>query len=454
MKKPLKKQLPASQPGNTMQATLLFVKQSSSFLRLKCFSYVNRNKPFKENEPLTMSVNDQQLIQTIEYISSLLLKRVKEELNAEEQAALNDWLSQRADADRQFFDTITSHDEIEKALQYMYGIDEERALADVLNSIEPVQIQAFPVVPVRKLRFGTKVFVKYMAAAIVTGAVVTATIVVLNWKGNKDIAHLTVAQRYHNDVLPGNNKAILQLADGSSIVLDSMNNGKIGDQGGTAVNKQDILRTPRGGQYQLQLPDGSKVWLNAQSSIRFPTAFTGNERVVDVTGEAYFEVEKNPNMPFRVNMLNASGKTAGQVEVLGTHFNINAYDDEEVMRTTLLEGKVKLSSMVNGEWAMLKPGEQSSLSQSSQLSHPIPVQTEEITAWKNGLFRFQDASIESIMRQIGRWYNVDIVYERKIDKQFIGTIPRQVPVSTVLKILESTGWVHFTIEGKKITVAP
>jgi transmembrane sensor len=420
-----------------------------------------------------MSVNDQQLIQTIEYISSLLLKRVKEELNAEEQAALNDWLIQRADADRQFFNTITSHDEIENALQYMYGIDEERALADVLNSIEPVQIQAFPVVPVRKLRFGTKVFVKYMAAAIVTGAVVTATIVVFNWKGNKDAAHLTVAQRYHNDVMPGNDKAILQLADGSSIVLDSMNNGKIGDQGGTVVNKQDgivqynseqknnaatitynTLRTPGGGQYQLQLPDGSKVWLNAQSSVRFPTTFTGNERVVDVTGEAYFEVEKNPNMPFRVNMLNASGKTAGQVEVLGTHFNINAYDDEEEMRTTLLEGKVKISSMVNGEWAMLKPGEQSSLSRSSRLSQPIPVQTDEVVAWKNGLFRFQDASVESIMRQIGRWYNVDIVYERKIDKQFIGTIPRQVPLSTVLKILESTGWVHFTIEGKKITVAP
>jgi len=415
-----------------------------------------------------MSTNDQQIIQTIERISSLLLKKAKEALNAEEQAALNEWLSQRTEADRQFFDTITSYDEIEKALQYMYGIDQEKALADVLNTIEPVHIQAVPLVPVRKLRFGTNVIVKYMAAAIVTGAIVTATIIVFNRKENKDAAHLPVTQRYHNDVLPGNDKAILQLADGSSIVLDSTGNGKISNQGGTAVNKQDgivlynslpmnnaatvaynILRTPKGGQYQLQLPDGSKVWLNAQSSLRFPTAFTGNERVVELTGEAYFEVAKNKEKPFKVIT-----PREGQVEVLGTHFNINAYADEEVMKTTLLEGKVKLTALDNGESALLNPGEQSSLSQSSHLSQPIPVQTEEVVAWKNGLFRFEDASIASIMRQIARWYDVEIVYEGKIDKEFIGTIPRQVPVSTVLKILESTGWVHFTIEGKKITVAP
>ncbi len=420
-----------------------------------------------------MSTNDQQIIQTIERISSLLLKKAKEELNAEEQAALNEWLSQRTEADRQFFDTITSFDEIEKALQYLYGIDQERALADVLNIIEPIHSQAFPVVPVRKLRFGTKVIVKYMAAAIVTGAIVTATIVVLNRRnGNNKTAYLPVTQRYRNDVQPGNDKAILQLADGRNIVLDSTDNGNIGNQGGTAVHKQDgivlynspqqnnaatvaynILRTPRGGQYQLQLPDGSRVWLNAQSSLRFPTAFTGNDRVVELMGEAYFEVAKNKEKPFKVIT-----PREGQVEVLGTHFNINAYEDEAAITTTLLEGSVKVVngqwSVANGKTAILEPGQQAEIADNSPLTIHHSPDLEQVMAWKNGLFRFEDASVESIMRQIARWYDVEIVYEGKIDKQFIGTIPRQVPVSTVLKILESTGWVHFTIEGRKITVAP
>jgi transmembrane sensor len=421
-----------------------------------------------------MSPNDQQILQTIEHISSLLLKKTKEELNVEEQAALNNWFSQRPEADRQFFDTATDLDEIEKALQFMYGIDEEKALADVLNMIQPAPVQVVPVVPFRKGQFGKKVFFKYAAAAIITGTIVTTAVLVFNGGNRKpNVAALPMAQRYHNDVQPGNDKAILQLADGRSIVLDSMQNGTIANQGNSAVNKQDgvvrynsnqqnkvaaiawnTLRTPRGGQYQLQLPDGSKVWLNAQSSLRFPATLTGNERQVELTGEAYFEVTKNPQMPFRVNMMNATGKPSGQVEVLGTHFNINAYDDEEAMRTTLLEGKVKMSALDNGESTLLKPGEQSSLSQSSHVSQPIPVQTEEAIAWKEGLFRFQDASIESIMRQVARWYDVEIVYDGKVDKQFIGTIPRQVPVSTLLKILESTGWVHFVIEGKKITVVP
>ncbi|OQP52829.1 hypothetical protein A4H97_24325 [Niastella yeongjuensis] len=422
-----------------------------------------------------MSPSDQQIIQTIEHISSLLLKKTKEELNAEEQAALNDWLSQRPEADIRFFDTATDLDEIEKVLQYMYGIDEERALADVLNTIHPVPVQVIPVVPVRKGHFGKKVLLKYAAAAIVTGAIVTTAVFVFNRsKPNTSVAALPVEQRYHNDVQPGNDKAVLQLADGRNIVLDTSQNGKIASQGNTAVNKQDgivlynsnqhsnttaiawnTLRTPRGGQYQLQLPDGSKVWLNAQSSLRFPASFMGNERLVELTGEAYFEVAKDEQKPFKVIFSSPNGGgREGAVEVLGTHFNINAYDDEDAMKTTLLEGKVKLSSFKNDGSAILKPGEQSSLSQTSRISQPIPVQTEEVIAWKDGLFRFQDASIESIMRQVARWYDVEIVYDGKIEKQFIGTIPRQVPVSTVLKILESTGWVHFVIDGKKITVAP
>lgn len=429
-----------------------------------------------------MSPNDQQILQTIEYIGSLLLKKTQSALNEEEEAALNNWLSQRPEADRKFFDAATDLDEIEKALLYMYGIDEEKALADILNAMQPVPVQVVPLVPVRRGSFGKKVFFKYAAAAIITGALVTTAVWVYNRLNSKpDVAALPMEQRFHNDVQPGNDKAILQLADGRSIVLDSLRNGTIANQGNTAVKKLDgmvqynsslqnregtiawnTLRTPRGGQYQLQLPDGSKVWLNAQSSLRFPAAFTGNERLVELTGEAYFEVTKNPLMPFRVNIKNAAGKPAEQVEVLGTHFNINAYDDEEAMRTTLLEGKVKVVDRTPSGTAagspidslVLLPGQQSIALANAPLTVDHSPNIDQIMGWKNGLFTFENASIASIMRQVSRWYDVEIVYDGNIEKQFVGTIPRNVPVSTLLKILESTGWVHFTIEGKKITVLP
>jgi ferric-dicitrate binding protein FerR (iron transport regulator) len=277
---------------------------------------------------------------------------------------------------------------------------------------------------------------------------------------------------------------MLTLADGRTITLDDVQNGILTKEGNTAVSKKDgivmyhspagdaqpaaiisynTLTTPRGGQYQLVLPDGSKVWLNAASSIKYPTAFTGNERKVEVTGEGYFEVAKNASMPFHVQVNNMD------VEVLGTHFNINGYSDEPSIRTTLLEGSVKVRqwSMVNGQLkteneALLKPGEQAALAgtHSPLTTHHSPLtidhspNTEEVMAWKNGLFQFQDASIESIMRQVARWYDVQIEYKGKINNEFIGKIPRHVPVSSVLNILESTGWVHFTIVGKKIIVAP
>lgn len=288
------------------------------------------------------------------------------------------------------------------------------------------------------------------------------------------------------DIAPGGNKAILTLADNSTVILDSAANGAIAQQGnakvvklsngqlmyqsaipdklGQAGNRQsamtyNTLSTPRGGQYQLVLPDGSKVWLNAASSITYPTAFTGNERKVQITGEAYFEVTHNSQMPFVVE------KGSMAVEVLGTHFNINAYDDEEAMKTTLLEGKVKVGSR---QWAVgseekaegkehsviLKPGEQVSLSHSSQLSQPIPVQTDEVMAWKNGLFQFENADIRSVMRQLSRWYDVEIAYKQpselkdKVSIEF----PRSFNLSDVLKIMESTAGVKLQMEGKKIIV--
>jgi len=276
-----------------------------------------------------------------------------------------------------------------------------------------------------------------------------------------------------NDIAPGGNKAILTLADGSQINLDSANNGALTQQGNIRVTKlqdgklvynQDgsflsttaevaynTVSTPRGGQYQLTLADGSQVWLNAASSIRFPASFTGKERKVEITGEAYFEVAKNTAMPFRVSI--AGGRQ--EVEVLGTHFNINAFDDEELIKTTLLEGSVKVStpSPLERVGVRLRPGQQSTLSADARINILNAIDTDEVMAWKNGKFQFgEGADVKAVMRQVARWYDVDVEYKGTVTGRIGGTISRNVNASQVFKMLEMTGTVKFRIEGKKIII--
>ncbi len=318
---------------------------------------------------------------------------------------------------------------------------------------------------------------------------------------------------YSNDVPPGGHKAILTLANGSTIVLDSAHNGVIGQQGNTNIVKVDAgalaynapandklqtaggkvsaagevsynaISTPRGGQYQVVLPDGSKVWLNAASSLRFPTAFAGKERLVELTGEAYFEIAKNTAMPFRVFVTPplGSGREGMNVKVLGTHFNIKAYSNEQNVRTTLLEGAVKVelpfSAGAKGgagtpdggagkgmtgkiiaakeSEVRLQPGRQAIADNATRALSVIDANTEQVVAWKNGMFRFRETSIRELMREVERWYNVDVVYNTdKTDQDFTGIVPRAQNISALLKILEMTGTVHFQIEGKKIIVLP
>jgi len=264
-------------------------------------------------------------------------------------------------------------------------------------------------------------------------------------------------------IKPGGNHAILTMADGRTIVLDSVENGnimsgngKIKKQGallvydGSKAPKQgspvtyNTLATPRGGQYQLILPDGSKVWLNASSSIHFPTAFAGHQRNVELTGEAYFEIAKNKEKPFHVNV------NGMQVEVLGTHFNVNAYADEDAIKTSLLEGSVKIKKgNISG---LLKPGQEGQLNKTTHNIQIKKADVNEAIAWKNGLFEFDGADIKSIMREIGRWYDVEIVYAGKVpDRRFEGKISRDAQLSDVLKILELSN-VKFSVQGKKIIV--
>ncbi|MDF2188893.1 FecR family protein [Paraflavitalea sp. CAU 1676] len=281
-------------------------------------------------------------------------------------------------------------------------------------------------------------------------------------------------------ILPGGNKATLTLADGRTIILDTAGNTTLAQQGGTRIIKLgngqlaykdaslqeangpvlfNTIRTPNGGQYEIILPDGSHAWLNAASILRFPTVFTGAERKVQLTGEAYFEVAKNAQMPFRVYTTDAQQQEQGMVEVLGTHFNVNAYPDDPIVKTTLLEGKVKVSNgqAANRQPVILRPGMQSIFSNDPQRGGDIQVQqvdTDEVVAWKNGLFNFNNADIKTVMRQLARWYDVEVVYEGPLSKEkFEGEIPRNSTLNEVFKILELSA-VHFKVEGRKVTVMP
>lgn len=274
------------------------------------------------------------------------------------------------------------------------------------------------------------------------------------------------------DLLPGGNKAMLTLSGGQTIILNDASNGRIASEGSVAISKAgdgsvvykkagvnaaqknkavplNTLSTPKGGQYHLTLADGTKVWLNAASSIQFPAVFQGSAREVAVTGEVYFEVAHNPAQPFRVTANDQ------QIEVLGTHFDVNAYTDEPDTRTTLLEGKVKIIS--KNQNAILHPGQQAQI-RLAGAGAPIAIKTlrnaEEVIAWKNGFFEFDQAGVTSIMRQVARWYDVQVIYSGRIpDKTFSGTIARNANASQLLEILSYSG-LHFKIEGKKVIITP
>ncbi len=317
------------------------------------------------------------------------------------------------------------------------------------------------------------------AAAIVAGLCTGSYFLFLDNRDHLPVPTATKASLYKNDVAPGGNKAVLTLGDGSTIILDSAQNGSLAQQGNTTVMKlsngqlvydagkfdgQEIiyntLSTPRGGQYQIVLADGTRVWLNAASSIRFPTRFIGNERKVAITGEVYFEVapSRSPvgwrggKQAFIVNILpSMGGAGGGQVEVQGTHFNINAYDDEAMTKVTLLEGSVKVSDIRHSASGILKAGQQAQLN-NQKIQVMDGADLDEVMAWKNGQFYFDEADIRTVMRQVEKWYDVEVKYEAEITYSFVAEISRDVKVSKLLNILEFTDLVHFKIEGNKITV--
>ena len=271
-----------------------------------------------------------------------------------------------------------------------------------------------------------------------------------------------------NQIVPGSNKAVLTLANGKKISLSDAKNGQLVQLTGAIINKTtdgeiaynnksesnatdmvyDTLTVPRAGHFQLVFADGTKAWVNAETIIRYPEKFSGTERQVELLkGEAYFEVVHNDSKPFKVI-------THGQVvEDIGTHFNINAYDDEPAIKTTLLDGSVKVTEA--GRNVVLKPGQQSIIKGSNSPIAVKEVDLDEAIAWKNNHFVFDNESIGNIMRQISRWYDVDVVYRGSMTgKEFAGSVSRFENVSEVLRKLEATGTIHFKIEGRKIIVTP
>jgi len=334
----------------------------------------------------------------------------------------------------------------------------EMRLQKILRQIET------PVLPIGIRRFRWS---RIAAAAAIILAIGTGAYFLVNRNPQKVIAKIQAPVK-HDVAAPASTHAIITLANGKQIVLDSAANGTLATQGNINIKKlndgqiiytgnateisYNTLVNPKGSKaVNLTLADGSQVWLNAASSLTYPTAFTGNERKVQITGEAYFEVSHNAAMPFKVTKGDAT------VTVLGTHFNVNAYEDEGALKVTLLQGSVKVSN--NRESVTIKPGEQAEFIDHSPLTidhSPFTIHQpdlDQVMAWKNGKFDFGEGEdITSVMRQIARWYDVEVEYKGKVTGHLWGTISREANASAVFKMLEMTGSMKFRIEGKKVIV--
>jgi transmembrane sensor len=390
-------------------------------------------------------------------VAALIAKHLRGELTDHEKNELEQWL-QSGPRNPELFRKLTDDNLVLDELDFFSVTEKDKAWENIVGKTGFKKKD-------KKQRLNH--LFPYAAAILLLLAVGTTVSRLLHKKEERKTLAI-----HPTDLLPGGNKAVLTLADGSKIVLDDTKRGKIAKQQSVIIDKTqsgqlvytvddaiknagkpavanliafNTIATPRGGQYEVVLPDGTKVWLNAASSLKYPIIFTGSERRVELTGEAYFEVAKNAARPFFVT---SSGQT---VEVLGTHFNINSYFDEKAIKTTLLEGSIKVSD--GKQKAIIKPGQQSIIQSTD--NHSIIIRdadTEEAIAWKNGKFLFNHTDLQTIMRQISRWYDVDVEYQGTIaPNHYSGHISRDVPVSQLFQVLKTSG-INFTINGRKIIV--
>jgi ferric-dicitrate binding protein FerR (iron transport regulator) len=365
-------------------------------------------------------------------------------LSADEQQALDEWLAATSQ-NKVVYDEIVSGQWPVSDIKYYNSISYDDNWDRVQQKIAGKER------PVRRLSF-------WWAAAAIVLMLLGG---VWFWKQQMGIHHEKGIQLA--DITPGTQGAILTLGDGSTVVLDSLHNGEVANQqgvkavllngkllyeksGGEPANSivYNSMTTPRGRQFHLVLPDGSQVWLNAQSSIRYPTAFTGKDRRVDISGEVYFEVKKDEQKPFFVNV---PGRA--EIAVLGTDFNIKAYTEEPYLNTTLVNGAIKVAT--GAKSTVLKPGYTAAIEQGN--IKVISADIDQVLAWKNGAFYFDGATLQEVMRELSRWYDIEVVYEPGVpDARFGGKISRDVNLAGLLRGLQATG-VHYRIEqGRKLVV--
>jgi ferric-dicitrate binding protein FerR (iron transport regulator) len=386
-----------------------------------------------------------------ERIAYLIAGFLSKTITAAEHDELDAWVME-SDDNMRLFEELTDEENIQKALDWRRQVNEQRSLQNIREELGLGGTERRP-------------FPRYFPYAIAALLLFTlvSLILFISRKTGKDTNDVAVKQQVPANV-KDHDKAVLTLADGRTIILDDSGNGLLAKQGNIQIQKgngaqlvysgndgemrYNTVSTPRGGQYKIVLGDGTEVWLNAESSIRFPAGFDAKQRQVELRGEAYFEVAKNPSSPFKVTILTPAGD-GGTVTVLGTHFNVNAYADEGQVMTTLLEGSVRVDH--EGKTTLLKPGQQAQVGESVKT---VPVDAQKEIAWKNGLFIFHDASIAAIGAQLARWYDLDIEMKGNNSVHYNATIDRSEPIENVLRVLEATQRVHFELQGKKLIIRP
>jgi transmembrane sensor len=390
-------------------------------------------------------------------VSLLIYKSLRSELSPLEERELNEWIS-FSQGNRNFFDQEINGGVL-KGVERSLAMNEDRMnqrMSSLLSKEAPVKKMSV-------LRWS-------MAAAVAGILMIGAWFLIRNKGENADVRQAIVTMQV---VKPGGNKAVLTLADGNKIVLDSAQNGTIAKQGSSQVVKTasgqvaytrvgisapvgfNVITTPKGGQYQVTLSDGTQVWLNASSSIKFPTSFIEKIREVEITGEAYFEVTRNKLIPFHVRTGNVD------VQVIGTSFNVMAYDDEKIWKTTLISGSVKVAivaSSDNQPGVILKPGQQAQMVDASLLVgdhiQVVNADIDEAISWKNGITSFKNEDIRSIMRKIARWYDIDISYEGNLpERKFMGGLSRNSTFADLINVLE-LNHIHTRLDGKTLIVMP
>jgi transmembrane sensor len=405
-----------------------------------------------------------------EFIANLIYAYLNNTLTPEEEAELQQWL-QSSPGNAVYFASVVEKIRSKELSKEYLSSDDEKIWNKITEQVPGLLEPASPaiVAPLRPMRF-RKIAI---AAAVVAVAAFGTWFVFMN---NKTDHSTSIAGNAVDDVMPGGDKAVLILADGKKIFLDTTRNGQTVMQASVkivqtekgkleyhtidgakemAATMYNTIVVPAGGRFRLELPDGSQVWLNAKSSLRYPIVFNGSSRNVELKGEGYFEVakmmsNKKERVPFNVVVQRADGEAISNIEVLGTRFNVSAYDS--LLRTTLTEGKVKVSSK-SGATALLSPGQQSIQEGSAALTVADHADTEQAIAWVSGWFNFNNATIREIMEEAARWYSLKVIYQGGItDKHFSLNLPRDIPISKMLQVLQMTGSIKFNIDKATNTI--